>query len=276
MRFGLPILAVAALSACSYLDGMFPGFESAQRHRQPVRLAESKVSFVGDSDPIVSREATTYKDRYTEWLVVENGVKLRYSKLSKGALNPRVSVADALAADAKTAYFDDEDIIFDVASVQRAGSVAYLLGHSTTKTCLIFRSHFGETAGGPPDSQGNQEFIGQDCRPSAQNIAETLRREVFGVIDRARFDGGEINRSRAAAPAPAAAGAIPAPALPQAQPAPAALPVPVAPVVPAAPPPQEQPRGMADRLRTLRDLLDQKLISPKEYEQRRKALLDAI
>jgi hypothetical protein len=273
MRFGLPILAVAALSACSYLEGAFPGFESAQRHRQPITLAESKVSFVGDSDPIVRREATSYEDRYTEWLTAENGVKLRYSKLSKGALNPRIGVADALAADAKTAYFDDEDIIFDAASVQRRGDVAYLIGRSTTKTCLIFRAHFGKTAGEPPGSQGNQEFIGQDCRSNAQNIAETLRLEAFDLIDRARFDDGEINRSRAAAPAPApaAAGAPLAPAV-----SPAPPPVRVAPVAPAAPPPQEQPRSMADRLRTLRDLLDQKLISPKEYEQRRKAILDAI
>jgi hypothetical protein len=287
MRFGVLILAAAALSACSYLDNAFPGFERASRARQPIRLAESKVSFVGDRDPIVSREAISYKDRYTEWLVAENGVKLRYSRLTKGALNPRVSVDDALKADAKVDYFDDENIAFDSANVQRRGAVAYLFGRSRTTSCLIFRSHFGDTAGGPASSQGNQEFIGQDCRPTVQNVAETLRSEVFAVVDRARFDDGEINRSRAAAPVSAPpAVAAPAPPPPQAQPtpppafsAPAAPPqptlsVPTAP--PPAPPPAALPRSTADRLRTLRDLLDQKLISPKEYEQRRKAILDSI
>jgi hypothetical protein len=299
MRLGVAVVVVAtlsALSACKNLDSMFPGFDIGAPKREPIKLADSKVGFLGDPDPIVTREATTYKDRYTEWLVAENGVKLRYSKLAKGGLNPRLSAADALAADAKTDYFDDEGIIFDRANVQRRGQVVYLVGRSKTKTCFIFRSHFGDVKDAPPGSPGNQELIGQDCQSTAPNSAEVLQREAFSVVDRARFDDGAINRARAiagntappaaalapaapalapaapalaplapAAPAPPAAAIAPS-VTPQAQPAPAAMPV----------PPEAPSRNPADRLRTLRDLLDQKLISPSEYEKRRKAILDSI
>jgi hypothetical protein len=293
MRLGVAAVAIAtlsALSACQYVDRVFPGFDVGAPKREPIKLADSKVGFVGDPDPIATREATTYKDRYTEWLVAENGVKLRYSKLTKGGLNPRLSAVDALAADAKTDYFDDEGVIFDRANVQRRGQVVYLIGRSQTKTCFIFRSHFGEARDAPSGSPGNQELIGQDCQPTAANAAEAVQRDAFSIIDRARFDDGAINRARAiaavpappapaplpaapaapTAPAPAPPAAAVAPVPPQAQPAPAALPVP-----PTAPSP-DQPRNPADRLRTLRDLLDQKLISPSEYERRRKAILDSI
>jgi hypothetical protein len=282
------IAALSALSACKYVDNAFPGFDTDAHNREPIKLADSKVGFVGDPDPIASREATTYKDRYTEWLVAENGVKLRYSKLAKGGLNPRVGAVDALAADAKTDYFDDEGIIFDRANVQRRGQVVYLIGRSKTKACLIFRSHFGEVKDAPPGSPGNQELIGQDCQPNAPNVNETLQQDAFNIIDRARFDDGAINRARSvAAVATPAATAAPPPAPPPAVVAPAAVPAPpppavAAPVVPlpaptaAAPAAAPEQRNPADRLRMLRDLLDQKLITPSEYEKRRKAILDSI
>jgi hypothetical protein len=288
MRLGMAVVAIAALSAlsaCKYVDSAFPGFDVGAPKREPIKLADSKVGFIGDPDPIASREATTFKDRYTEWLVAENGVKLRYSKLAKGGLNPRVSAVDALAADAKTDYFDDEGVIFDKANVQRRGQVVYLVGRSQTKTCFIFRSHFGDVKDAPSGSPGNQELIGQDCQPTAPNSAEALQREAFSIVDRARFDDGAINRARAvatvstpvvpAAPPPAAF----APAAPTFVPSPAAVapPVPPQPAPAAMPVPPEAPsRNPADRLRTLRDLLDQKLISPSEYEKRRKAILDSI
>jgi hypothetical protein len=314
----LAILAAATLSGCGSV-GDIVGEEFGVPKRHPIRMAESQVSFIGDPDPILSREAVEQIDRYTEWLAAGNDVRLRYSRLVKGSLNPRFKAVDALFADTETRYFRDEDFVFDKTKLEYRGSAVYLIGRSPSKICLLFRWHFGDTSQGLPGAEGNQELIGQGCGPIGSTTPEQLEHTVFALIDRARFDGGALNRERAAAaaadagtaahappPVISAAGpvavshsaspALPATASPPASagdpasratvamPMPAA--VPVSTTVPSAgmPPANAAPpaaaadraKDIAERLGTLRKLLDQGLITRSEYEHRRKAILDSI
>src|SRR5260221_7189368 len=225
--------------------------------RQSVTLADSKVSFTGDKDPVRSREVLSLKDRYSEHLILENGANLDYDKLHMSGFKGSETDADILQWELEHPGYSG--ITFDRGAVKRSGVFTYIISSSQSKTCFAFHGTFGDTNKGPRDNRGNQETFGGICYSSSVRTAAALETEMLSLLGRVRFDDGAINRGRAAGGA-----------TPLAVPSPALAPEPG--VVSSR---QSSPAtlNVAYRLRELHGLLDQGLITQAEYDQRRQAIL---
>jgi hypothetical protein len=92
--------------------------------------------------------------------------------------------------------YRDRGIVFDLAGVKHAGPFAYFVQESTSSTCFVFRSFFGDTSKGRPDNIGDQGSYGNVCYPSSERTAGALEAEMLALLGRVRFDDGAINRAR--------------------------------------------------------------------------------
>jgi hypothetical protein len=233
--------------------------------RRPITIGESKVSFTGPSDPVRSREVKALVDRYSEFLVLNNGANLNYSRLYLTGFSERDSDESVLRADVEEQPgYRDRGIVFDRKAVKRFGPFSYIVQTSSSNTCFAFHGTFG-AASSPRNNRGDQESFGGICYSAALRTAPQLEREMLDLLGRARFDDGAINKARAAGVVPAP----PASATVKAAPPPVAVTSPSAPPSPAS-------ATMAGRLRELRGLLDQGLISQSEYDERRQTILNSL
>jgi hypothetical protein len=230
---------------------------------RPIAVAESKVSFTGEKDPVRSRAVRSLKDRYSEFLVLQNGARLIYGKLYLSGFTGRDKDEDVLRTDVEAPGYRNRGIVFDRAAVKHAGPISYFVQESQSSTCFAFRGTFGDTRNGPRDNRGDQEAYGGVCYSAPVRSASALEMEMLALLGRVRFDDGAINKARAA-------GTV-MPAVVTAPPVPAPLPV----ASPSAPSPPVTSTG-AGRLRELRGIFDQGLISQSEYDQKRQSILSSM
>jgi hypothetical protein len=226
-----------------------------------ITVAESKVSFTGDTDPARSRSAHSLRDHYTEDLVLKNGASLGYEKLYNSGFTSRDTPADLVKYEVEKPRYRDRGIVFDRAGVKRAGQFFYFVQESQSSTCFVFRAFFGDTSKGRADNIGDQGSYGNVCYSSTVRTAAALEAEMLDLLNRVRFDDGLINKARApGATMPSVITTKPA----------------ISPAPVSTTPPSTTLTNTAGRLRELRGLLDQNLTTQVEYDQRRKALLDAM
>jgi hypothetical protein len=239
------------------------GQDLGPRSGKQITVAESKVSFMGEKDPVRSREVRSLKDRYTEFLVLQNGTYLTYGKLYLSGFTARDSDEDLLRGDLEAPGYRNRGIVFDRAAVKRFGPFAYFVQESKSDTCFAFRGDFGDTTNGRINNRGDQEAYGGVCYSSSVRTAASLEAEMIALLGRVRFDDGAINKARAAN------SVTPPVAVTQ--------PVPPSAAVTSPPSPASQAgANMATRLRELRGLFDQGLINQSEYDQRRQAMLNSL
>ena len=240
--------------------------------------AESAVRFT-DSGDVKRRQAATLSDRTLEQLTLSNGALLTYNRifLRLQDFGPRV-VGKALAElpyQTNNRFLISRGIRYDEHDAKQAGWLAYLVQSSATDTCFIFNAYLGDSV------HFDQQVHGRVCKSAASQSASQLEREMLTLLSHARFAQSVGDRSfrvsfeipEAALIAPVTNGSGPlAPA--QSQPVPAtATPAPASTQSGATRSPSPT---TAERLQIMKNLLDQKLITPSEYEAKRKAILDGL
>jgi hypothetical protein len=256
------ILSGCALPRAPGREYTVGGQDLGSSSGRKITVAESQVSFSGENDPVRSREANSLRDRYVENLVLSNGAILGYEKLYNSGFTSRDTPADLVKYEVDKPRYRDRGIVFDRTGVKRAGQFFYFVQESTTSTCFVFRAFFGDTSKGRPDNIGDQGSYGNVCYSSSERSAAALEAEMLALLGRVRFDEGAINRARNIGTViPATATMAPSP-------------LSASPVSPA--PPSAATTTMAGRLRELRGLFDQGLISQSEFDQKRQSILNSL
>ena len=260
------------------------GLDLGAANYKDITEAESAVRFTDPAD-VKSRRAATLNDRTLELLVLRNNAVLVYSRvyLRRQDFGPRVpgkALAD-LPYQLNTDFLRSRGIHYDEHDAKQAGLLAYLVQSSATDTCFVFNAYVGDAV------RFDQQIRGNVCYPVASRSPAQLEKAMLVLLSRARFASAmdhdsftvsfEFSEAVILQPPAAQPGtlqAAPAPSTPA--PAPSATPTPD----PNPPRSDTAPRSpspaAAARLQTLKDLLDQKLITPSEYEAKRKAIVDAL
>ena len=256
------LLTVSAAHAQAPGDGHFRtygGIDLGAPALKDITEAESAVRFTDPAD-VKSRRAATLSDRTLEQLILRNDAILSYTKgfLRRQDFGPRApgKAFAELPYLTNTQFFISRRIRYDERDAKQAGWLAYLAQSSATDTCFVFNAYLGDSL------RFDQQVHGNVCFPAASRSAAQLEREMLTLLSHARF-AQSMNASSFTVSLE-----IPETAL--AAPAPAAPPTPSATAGPRPPSP-----AAAERLQALKSLLDQKLITPSEYEAKRKAILDA-
>jgi hypothetical protein len=162
-----------------------------------VPLADSKVSFTG-RDPTKKREVQTMRDRYMERIIFQNNGVMIYSRLYAGgfvpAYGPAVLIEQTIGAD----FYKDKGIVFDKSKVRSTPHFSYIVQSSPSHVCFVFNGYFGEARGeARQGSAGSEQVFGNICYLAAGKSPEALESEMLALLARARFDDGQINRTRA-------------------------------------------------------------------------------
>jgi hypothetical protein len=255
-------LLVAALLTVSGAHAQTPGDNHVRTYSgldlgaadlKDITEAESAVRFTDPGD-VKSRRAATLSDRTREQLTLSNGAILIYTRLflrgyTFGPRSPGKAFAE-LPYQTNTTFLRSRRIRYEEQDAKQAGALAYLVQSSATDTCFVFNAYLGNSI------DFNQQVHGNVCYSVASRSAARLEREMLTLLSHARFP------ETMQASSFTVSFEIPETAL-------------AAPTASATPAPQPLPPAAAERLQTLKSLLDQQLISPAEYETKRKAILDA-
>jgi len=277
------------------------GQELGTRTFRDIDGYDSKVSFIG-ADPVKRREIQNFTDRYRERITLKNNGLIEYSKLFRGGFSPKFTDAEMIEAVVVQPPYKDRGITFDRSKVRNAGSLVYLVQSSATHTCFIAYFVFGTASGeSRQEARGNQEVGSSICYPATAKTAIDLEREMVDILSRARYDDGAGNRMLYA-PAPTRSAtycydpklnvvSTPSPPLGcvigdqqiteeafnswrkthnpnEARPSPTPSNVPAPASAPNATP--------SARLKELEDANRQNLLTPAEYQAKRKAILDSM
>ena len=213
--------------------------------------AESAVRFTDPAD-VKSRRAGTLSDRTLEQLILRNDAILSYSRmfLRSSDFGPRApgKAFAELPFQTNTGFLRSRRIRYEAQDAKQAGWLAYLAQSSATDTCFVFNAYLGDSI------RFDQQVHGHVCFPVASRSAAQLEQEMLTLLSHARF-AQTMNASSLTVSFEIPETALAAPAAPATRP-----------LSPAA----------AERLQTLKDLLDQKLITPAEYQAKCQAILDAL
>lgn len=277
LGLGLPSARAQTTSDTHYRT--YGGNDLGTPNLTDISEAESAVRFTDPAD-VKSRQAGKLSDRTIEQLTLRNGATLTYNRifLRGQDFGPRVT-GKALAElpyQVNNRFLISHGIRYDEHVAKQAGLLAYLAQSSATDTCFIFNAYLGDSV------HFDQQVHGRFCVPVADQSAQALERQMLTLLSHARFPQSvgdrnftvsfEIPETALAAPItpPNAGSAVPTPSQAVSTPATQTS-------TPAlSGPTGVQPARSAERLQVLKSLLDQKLITPSEYEAKRKAILDGL
>jgi hypothetical protein len=280
VRYILPLLLAALLAGCAIehranTEYTVSGQELGARGFRDIDAYDGKISFAGE-DPVKRREAETLRDRYVERITLKNNGTLRYEKLFVLGFTSRDTPTDMIQSVLDGMFYKDRGIAFDRSKIKQTGQFTYFVQSSATDNCFVAYATFGSPGSNArQNSLGNESTYASMCYKLTSKNAAGLEREMVDLLSRARYDDGSGNRARYTP----AAKVIPASAVPQAS----ASPPQAAPVPASATAPTMAVSGPADfakepsvRLKQLEDAYRQNLMSEKEYQAKRKAILDAM
>ncbi len=253
----------------------YGGVDLGEIDYRDITEAESAVHFTEPGD-VKNRRAAKLSDRTLERLTLRNNAGMSYTKVFLRGQNfgPRVpgKAFAELPYRITGDFLKSRGIKYDEHDAKQAGLLAYLIQSSATDTCFVFNAYLGDRI------VFDQQLFGNVCYPVAKRSTAQLEQEMLALLSHARFaetmDSSsftvslEIPQAALAAPAPVQQPVAPASA--SAMPANA----PAKPSTNTSTPTAGS--NTAQRLQELKDLLDRKLISPSEYEAKRKAILDAL
>jgi hypothetical protein len=258
------------------------GVDLGAANFKDITEADSSVRFTDSSD-VKSRRAVTLSDRTYERLVLRNNAMMTYAKVFLRGQNfgPRVpSKAFAeLPYSIRGDFLTSRGIKYDDHDAKQAGSLAYLVQSSSTDTCFVFNAYLGDAV------SFDKQVFGNICYPVARRSVAQLEQEMLTLLSHARFPQSmdsssftvsfEIPQTTLAAPTPAPVQQQPTSSTPSTSVAPVSAPTKPS-AVTGTSTPASGSSTIAQRLQELKDLLDRKLITPSEYEAKRKAILDAL
>jgi hypothetical protein len=261
IKYILPVLLTTVLAACQVerrtnFEYTNTGQELGARGFREIDPSESRVAFAG-SDPVKRREAESLSDRYIEQVTFKNNGSLRYSKLFSHGFSSRDTPTDMIQSVLGGVFYKDKGINFDRAKIKNTPRLTYLLQSSQTDNCFVAFAYFGSGFDARQDSPGNQSIYVSMCYKNSSTTAATLEAEMVDILSRARYDEGGGGRSFGG-PSGLGPPNVSAPGI-------------------SAPPPIAN--GVLDpgsRLKQIDDAFRQNLMSPAEYQTKRKAIIDAM
>jgi hypothetical protein len=160
---------------------------------------ESHVSFTG-SDPVKKREAESLIDRYEERITFNNNSIFFYTKSYHLAFSGTFSDEDFIERAMSRSFYKDKGIVYDASKVKKTSFFKYIVQSSDTYHCFVFHGVFAQNLSGEArvGSPGNVGVEGNICATIKSKSAAQLEAEMLTLLDRARYDDGEGNRSAGA------------------------------------------------------------------------------
>jgi hypothetical protein len=266
-------------NAARTVDGQVIGSEQWR----PITAGESRLSFDNPPAHILSYEERAFSTRVQQGYRTARGAMLFEQSGTNAAFgevgDASLQILEITAADNGVRQ---RGIVARMDSVRRGrvrvGPYAFVSAASSQGNieCNLFQLFFDATIRNFDNGAMYQAYSrGYWCGFSGQK-REQVDLDTLAFLQSIHFDGGALNRARASAPPTSAPQVSPAP-----QPAPATAAPSAAPQQRPAPPGQSAPqqqnqRDVETRLRELHRLRDGGLITPQEYETRRRAILEAL
>jgi hypothetical protein len=182
------VLAAAIVAACQTTGG-----QSAWEW-QPIQRADSRVSIVGDDSMVTSREWKRREAGVQERLRFKDGSYFFYEELYGGR---HVWASHNDMEEFLTRGFQNlnKNGGYTASKITRQkyrhGDLFYLTAESPTQKCFL-----SEATSLDQQRGASWHFSFASCR--AARTAASLETDMFALLERMHFDGGELNRQRAA------------------------------------------------------------------------------
>jgi len=275
------LTALIGLSACVSNDpnaartvsGQYVG--SAQW--KDISAGESRLSFDNPPSTVLAYSERSFPTRVQQGYRLNRGVLLfEQSGTSEAFAEVNSRSLHILEAASTDSEFRARGISVNMDSVQRGrarfGPYAIAAASGNSFECNVFQLLFEGSVRNYDNGAMYQAYArGYWCGLSGET-RDRVNSDTLALLQSIHFDGGALNRARGQNNPPAANPVSNQAPARQAAPPPATTPVPNAQPVTSG----QSTRDAETRLRELNRLRDSGLITPQEYDLRRKAVLDGL
>ena len=182
-------LAAVILAACQTTGG-----QSAWEW-QPIQRADSRVSIVGDDSVVTSREWKRREAGVQERLKFKDGSSFFYEELY-GGRNVWASHNDMEQFLTRTFQSLNKNGGYTASKISRRkyqhGDLFYMTAESSSLRCFL-----SEATSLDQQRGASWHFAFSSCRAVQGRTAASLETDMFALLERMRFDGGELNKQKA-------------------------------------------------------------------------------
>lgn len=180
--------AIGLLTACQTTDAAWQW--------QPIQRADSRVSIVGDDSIVSSREWKRRDAGVQERLKFKDGTSFFYEELY-GGRHVWGSSNDMEQFLTRSFQNLNKKGGYTASKITRrkheTGDLVYMTAESSATKCFLSEAMSLDQQRG-----ASWHFALSACRATQGRLAASLESDMFALLERMRFDGGELNKQRAA------------------------------------------------------------------------------
>lgn len=161
---------------------------------KPIDRSGSRISIAGDDSIVTSREWKYRQGGVQERIRMRDGGSLFYEELYSGWVAWVYSDAEQSLMRMFERF--NKSGLYSAGTVHQTtynnGNMVYMTAQSATQNCFLSEASHPQGERGA----GIWHLIYSVCRNSRSGSAHMLEKDALAFLERLRFDGGALNRSR--------------------------------------------------------------------------------